>query len=131
MVDRDVVRIDPWLDACRAGVVLATGFGALTGAVLGSEVAEHWYQLYKMDKQGANLRFIYWWEDKVSGVLLPSGFISSHLFPKGNTCYVLMLLCRRHYDSNSSSSCVKFVPGLFFTVMPMWFDMCRLSELGF
>jgi hypothetical protein len=52
-----------------AGVVLATGFGALTGAVLGSEVAEHWYQLYKMDKQGANLRFIYWWEDKVSGVL--------------------------------------------------------------
>ncbi|KAG2581133.1 hypothetical protein PVAP13_6KG015800 [Panicum virgatum] len=49
------------------GVVLATGFGAITGAVLGSEVAEHWYQLYKMDKQGANLRFIYWWEDKVSG----------------------------------------------------------------
>ncbi|KAL5667639.1 hypothetical protein ACJX0J_019860, partial [Zea mays] len=48
------------------GVVLATGFGAITGAVLGSEVAEHWYQLYKMDKQGANLRFIYWWEDKVS-----------------------------------------------------------------
>uniref|UniRef100_A0A453S2K6 Glycine zipper 2TM domain-containing protein n=1 Tax=Aegilops tauschii subsp. strangulata TaxID=200361 RepID=A0A453S2K6_AEGTS len=52
------------------GVVLATGFGALTGAVLGSEVAEHWYELYKMDKQGANLRFIYWWEDKVSGVLM-------------------------------------------------------------
>lgn len=51
-----------------AGVVLATGFGAITGAVLGSEVAEHWYQLYKMDKQGANLRFIYWWEDKVSGL---------------------------------------------------------------
>jgi hypothetical protein len=60
--------------------VLATGFGALTGAVLGSEVAEHWYQLYKMDKQGANLRFIYWWEDKVSGVLLPYGFISWLLF---------------------------------------------------
>jgi hypothetical protein len=50
--------------------VLATGFGAITGAVLGSEVAEHWYQLYKMDKQGANLRFIYWWEDKVSGLFL-------------------------------------------------------------
>ena len=44
-----------------AGVVLATGFGAL-----GSKVAEHWYELYKMDKQGANLWFIYWWEDKVS-----------------------------------------------------------------
>jgi hypothetical protein len=54
-----------------AGVVLATGFGAITGAVLGSEVAEHWYQLYKMDKQGANLRFIYWWEDKVSGPSCP------------------------------------------------------------
>ena len=66
-----------WLPA---GVVLATGFGAITGAVLGSEVAEHWYQLYKMDKQGANLRFIYWWEDKVSGLFLvpscPPCFIS-------------------------------------------------------
>lgn len=51
--------------------MLATGFGAITGAVLGSEVAEHWYQLYKMDKQGANLRFIYWWEDKVSGPSCP------------------------------------------------------------
>jgi hypothetical protein len=51
-----------------AGVLLATGFGAITGAVLGSEVADHWYQLYEMDKQGANLRFIYWWEDKVSGL---------------------------------------------------------------
>ncbi|XP_040255073.1 uncharacterized protein [Aegilops tauschii subsp. strangulata] len=42
-------------------VVLATGFGALI-----SKVAEHWYELYKMDKQGGNLWFIYWWEDKVS-----------------------------------------------------------------
>ncbi|KAM3214289.1 hypothetical protein ACQJBY_066641 [Aegilops geniculata] len=50
------------------GVVHATGFGAL-----GSKVAEHWYELYKMDKQGGNLRFIYWWEDKVSAVLLSSG----------------------------------------------------------
>uniref|UniRef100_A0A453LXZ8 Uncharacterized protein n=1 Tax=Aegilops tauschii subsp. strangulata TaxID=200361 RepID=A0A453LXZ8_AEGTS len=30
--------------------MLATGFGAL-----GSKVVEHWYELYKMDKQGANL----------------------------------------------------------------------------
>ena len=30
-----------------AGVVLATGFGAL-----GSKVAEHWYEVYKMDKMG-------------------------------------------------------------------------------
>ncbi|KAF0900812.1 hypothetical protein E2562_035309 [Oryza meyeriana var. granulata] len=41
---------------------------AICGAVVGSEVAEHWYQLYKADKQGANLRFIYWWEDKVAGM---------------------------------------------------------------
>jgi hypothetical protein len=54
------------------GVVLATGFGAICGAVVGSEVAEHWYQLYKTDKQGANLRFIYWWEDKVAGIIPPS-----------------------------------------------------------
>ena len=42
-------------------------------------VAEHWYLLYKMDKQGANLKFIYWWEDKVSGVwpqILPSIYYS-------------------------------------------------------
>ena len=62
-----------------AGVLLATGFGAITGAVLGSEVAEHWYQLYKMDKQGANLRFIYWWEDKVSGLFCPPCAILSSL----------------------------------------------------
>ncbi|VAH86256.1 unnamed protein product [Triticum turgidum subsp. durum] len=40
-------------------VMPATGFGALR-----SKVAEHWYEVYKMDKQGANLWFIYWWEDK-------------------------------------------------------------------
>nr|CAD1838837.1 unnamed protein product [Ananas comosus var. bracteatus] len=49
------------------GVVLATGFGALCGAVFGAEVAEHWNQLYKIDKQAANLRFLYWWEDKTLG----------------------------------------------------------------
>ncbi|KAJ6798480.1 succinate dehydrogenase subunit 6, mitochondrial [Iris pallida] len=49
------------------GVVIATGFGALCGGIFGSEVAEHWYQLYKIDKQGANLRFLYWWEDKTRG----------------------------------------------------------------
>jgi thiamine biosynthesis protein ThiC len=86
-----------------AGVVLATGFGALTGAVLGSEVAEHWYQLYKMDKQGANLRFIYWWEDKVSGVLSSHTTTSVYLhvviqFRKA-TCAMLHIcyipLCKR------------------------------------
>ncbi|URE11537.1 hypothetical protein MUK42_24386 [Musa troglodytarum] len=49
------------------GFVLATGFGALCGGVLGLEVAEHWKQLYKIDKQAANLRFLYWWEDKTLG----------------------------------------------------------------
>ncbi|CAL9098337.1 unnamed protein product, partial [Musa textilis] len=50
-----------------AGFVLATAFGALCGGVFGLEVAEHWGQLYKIDKQAANLRFLYWWEDKISG----------------------------------------------------------------
>ena len=130
-----MLRIDPWLAACRAGVVLATGFGALTGAVLGSEVAEHWYQLYKMDKQGANLRFIYWWEDKVAGVLLPSGFISSHslssscdLFTNDNMCYVTLqkniIIVIPVFPVVNCACC-------FFTLIPMGFDMCRLSELGF
>ncbi|XP_008783730.1 succinate dehydrogenase subunit 6, mitochondrial-like [Phoenix dactylifera] len=46
------------------GFVLAMGFGALCGGIFGSEVAEHWKQLYKIDKEGANLKFLYWWEDK-------------------------------------------------------------------
>lgn len=50
-----------------AGFVLATGFGALCGGIFGSEVAEHWNQLYKIDKAGANLKFLYWWEDKTLG----------------------------------------------------------------
>ncbi|CAL9057851.1 unnamed protein product [Musa banksii] len=49
------------------GFVLATAFGALCGGIFGLEVAEHWGQLYKIDKQAANLRFLYWWEDKISG----------------------------------------------------------------
>ncbi|KAH7663840.1 Nucleoside phosphorylase domain-containing protein [Dioscorea alata] len=49
------------------GFVLATGFGALCGGVFGLEVAEHVKQLYKFDKQAANLRFLYWWEDKTLG----------------------------------------------------------------
>ncbi|XBH81180.1 hypothetical protein VPH35_106785 [Triticum aestivum] len=40
----------PWaLTALSAGVVLATEFGAL-----GSKVAEHWYEVYKMDKMGVH-----------------------------------------------------------------------------
>ncbi|XP_040255075.1 uncharacterized protein [Aegilops tauschii subsp. strangulata] len=58
-------------------VVLATGFGALI-----SKVAEHWYELYKMDKQGGNLWFIYWWEDKVSGCSLGTGTASSASSPR-------------------------------------------------
>ncbi|XBJ18347.1 hypothetical protein VPH35_009538 [Triticum aestivum] len=56
---RPVVRV---VSKFFPGVVLAIGFG-----VLGSKVAEQWYEVYKMDKQGANLWFIYWWEDKLAG----------------------------------------------------------------
>ncbi|KAG0501755.1 hypothetical protein HPP92_001827 [Vanilla planifolia] len=51
------------------GFLLATGFGALCGGVLGAEVADHVKKLYKVDKQGVNLRFLYWWEDKTRGNL--------------------------------------------------------------
>ncbi|EMS47175.1 hypothetical protein TRIUR3_15677 [Triticum urartu] len=60
--DRPVVRV---VGKFFPGVVLATGFGAL-----GSKVAEHWYEVYKVDKQGANLWFIYLWEDKVHDISL-------------------------------------------------------------
>ncbi|KAG0501768.1 hypothetical protein HPP92_001840 [Vanilla planifolia] len=56
----------------NSGFLLATGFGALCGGVLGAEVADHVKKLYKVDKQGVNLRFLYWWEDKTR-----DGYISS------------------------------------------------------
>ncbi|KAK8965257.1 hypothetical protein KSP40_PGU010109 [Platanthera guangdongensis] len=56
--------------AAAAGVILAAGFGAVCGGVFGAEVAEHVKQLYKLDKQAANLRFLYWWEEKTKGETL-------------------------------------------------------------
>ncbi|KAH0461853.1 hypothetical protein IEQ34_009428 [Dendrobium chrysotoxum] len=61
------------------GVILATGFGALCGGVFGAEVAEHVKQLYKVDKQGANLRFLYWWEDKTKVLSADDAVIASQL----------------------------------------------------
>uniref|UniRef100_A0A0E0LQL3 Glycine zipper 2TM domain-containing protein n=1 Tax=Oryza punctata TaxID=4537 RepID=A0A0E0LQL3_ORYPU len=83
------------------GVVLATGFGAICGAVVGSEVAEHWYELYKTDKQGANLRK----PEKLNGVyfvqqigksdvLHPGIFSCSFLvFPNKTECASICYYC--------------------------------------
>jgi hypothetical protein len=69
MIHSEIIVIKLLLPELCKGILLATGFGAVCGAVFGSEVAEHWYGLYKMDKKQANLRFLYWWEDKTLGLL--------------------------------------------------------------
>lgn len=43
-----------------AGTVLSLGFGAVVGFTLGAEVANHWYQLYRMDTVGAQVKFNEW-----------------------------------------------------------------------
>lgn len=49
------------------GTVLAGLFGGFCGMTIGKEVATHWYQLHKYKSGEAQLRFLYWWEDKSSG----------------------------------------------------------------
>ncbi|MQM16068.1 hypothetical protein Taro_049019 [Colocasia esculenta] len=46
------------------GTILAGAFGAACGMNFGMEVANHWYQLYKIKPADAHLRFMYWFEDK-------------------------------------------------------------------
>lgn len=50
-----------------AGTIISGLLGGLCGATFGKEVATHWYQLYKYKPGEAQLRFLYWWEDKTAG----------------------------------------------------------------
>ncbi|KAK1326048.1 hypothetical protein QJS10_CPA01g00800 [Acorus calamus] len=54
------------------GAVLAFGAGALFGFTFGGEIANHWLQIYRLEREEATLRFFYWWEDKCTAKgLLP------------------------------------------------------------
>ncbi|KAH6826971.1 hypothetical protein C2S53_013316 [Perilla frutescens var. hirtella] len=42
------------------GTALSLAFGAVVGFSLGAEVANHWYQLYRLDTVGAQVKFNEW-----------------------------------------------------------------------
>ncbi|XP_042043490.1 succinate dehydrogenase subunit 6, mitochondrial-like [Salvia splendens] len=42
------------------GTVLSFAFGAVVGFTLGAEAANHWYQLYRLDTVGAQVKFNEW-----------------------------------------------------------------------
>ncbi|KAL8129994.1 hypothetical protein V2J09_019149 [Rumex salicifolius] len=46
------------------GVALAFGAGAAFGWTFGHEVANHWFQLYRLDTLTAQTKFMEWWEKK-------------------------------------------------------------------
>ncbi|KAK0582593.1 hypothetical protein LWI29_027397 [Acer saccharum] len=49
------------------GTALSLGAGAVFGFTFGQEVANHWYQLYRMDTMAAQVKFMEWWERKSEG----------------------------------------------------------------
>ncbi|XWS37663.1 hypothetical protein CRYUN_Cryun19dG0064400 [Craigia yunnanensis] len=38
--------------------------GAVFGWTFGQEIANHWYQLYRLDTMAAQVKFLEWWENK-------------------------------------------------------------------
>ncbi|GAB2285628.1 succinate dehydrogenase [Dionaea muscipula] len=49
------------------GAVLAFGAGAVFGWTFGHEIANHWFQLYRLDTLTAEAKFMEWWEKKTEG----------------------------------------------------------------
>ncbi|XP_010274345.1 PREDICTED: succinate dehydrogenase subunit 6, mitochondrial [Nelumbo nucifera] len=48
------------------GAVLSFGAGAVFGWTFGQEIANHWYQLYRMDTMAAQVKFLDWWVNKTN-----------------------------------------------------------------
>ena len=49
------------------GTALSLVAGAVFGATFGQEVANHWFQLYRLDTRAAEVKFMEWWERKSEG----------------------------------------------------------------
>ncbi|EOY33231.1 Uncharacterized protein TCM_041185 isoform 1 [Theobroma cacao] len=43
---------------------LSFAAGAVFGWTFGQEIANHWYQLYRLDTMAAQVKFLEWWESK-------------------------------------------------------------------
>ncbi|KAL2506944.1 Succinate dehydrogenase subunit 6 [Forsythia ovata] len=46
------------------GAALAFGFGAVTGSCFGLEIANHWFQLYRLDTMAAQVKFYEWLQNR-------------------------------------------------------------------
>ncbi|XP_021277919.1 succinate dehydrogenase subunit 6, mitochondrial [Herrania umbratica] len=46
------------------GAGLSFAAGAVFGWTFGQEIANHWYQLYRLDTMAAQVKFMEWWENK-------------------------------------------------------------------
>ncbi|KAL9254024.1 Succinate dehydrogenase subunit 6, mitochondrial-like protein [Drosera capensis] len=49
------------------GALLALGAGAVFGWTFSHEIANHWFQLYRLDTMAAQTKFMEWWEKKTEG----------------------------------------------------------------
>ncbi|XVE79139.1 hypothetical protein DITRI_Ditri14bG0034000 [Diplodiscus trichospermus] len=49
------------------GAGLSFVAGGVFGWTFGQEIANHWYQLYKLDTMAAQVKFMEWWENKCRG----------------------------------------------------------------
>ncbi|KAL5982886.1 succinate dehydrogenase [Asimina triloba] len=49
------------------GAVLAFGAGAVFGWTFGYEIANHWFQLYRLDPMTSQRAFLDWWKNKSGG----------------------------------------------------------------
>ncbi|XWS73794.1 hypothetical protein CRYUN_Cryun02cG0159900 [Craigia yunnanensis] len=52
------------------GAGLSFVAGAVFGWTFGQEIANHWYQLYRLDTMAAQVKFLEWWEKQVSEAVL-------------------------------------------------------------
>ncbi|KAJ0083699.1 hypothetical protein Patl1_30257 [Pistacia atlantica] len=49
------------------GTGLSLAAGAVFGWTFGNEVANQWFQLYRLDTMAAQVKFMEWWERKTEG----------------------------------------------------------------
>ncbi|KAL0370241.1 UNVERIFIED_CONTAM: Succinate dehydrogenase subunit, mitochondrial [Sesamum angustifolium] len=46
------------------GTALSFAFGAVVGGTFGLEIASHWYQLYRLDTMGSQVKFYEWLQNR-------------------------------------------------------------------
>ncbi|KAL0460845.1 UNVERIFIED_CONTAM: Succinate dehydrogenase subunit, mitochondrial [Sesamum latifolium] len=49
------------------GTALSLAFGGVVGGTFGLEIANHWYQLYRLDTMGSQVKFYEWLQNRAGG----------------------------------------------------------------